>query len=101
MAHQSLQLHDGNITVAIDPEQSMVIMQIDEKKDSQPFIFDLANHTLSNVTVYPPVGEYAPSSGPIALAEITAMKDQINDLRNEIINIKALLASNESQGQSG
>jgi hypothetical protein len=104
MAHQALQLHNGNITVAIDPEQSMIVMQIDEKKDSQPLIFDLANHTLSNVTVYPPTGEYAPSSGPVAISHITGsmshalsayggqvLQDQIDALRTEIDNLKALL----------
>jgi hypothetical protein len=75
----------------------MVIMQIDEKKDSQPLIFDLANHTLSNVTVYPPTGDYAPSSGPVTIYHL---QDQINYLRNEIINLKALLASNEYQSQT-
>jgi hypothetical protein len=43
----------------------MVIMQIDEKKDSQPIIFDLLNNTISNVTVYAPLNTGAPTSGTV------------------------------------
>jgi hypothetical protein len=43
----------------------MVIMSIDEKKDSQPIIFDLLNNTLSNVTVYPPLNNGPPTGGPV------------------------------------
>jgi hypothetical protein len=53
-AQRSLQLHDGQVTVSIDSQKCQVIMQIDEKKDSKPIIFDLANNTISNVTVIPP-----------------------------------------------
>jgi hypothetical protein len=64
-AEQALTLHDGQITVAIDSANCMVIMQIDEKKDSQPIIFDLLNNTISNVTVYPPLNTGAPTSGTV------------------------------------
>jgi hypothetical protein len=93
VARQSLQLHDGNLTIAIDSGQNMIIMQIDENSDGKPLIFDLKNHTISNVTaVYPPVSDYAPSAEPL--------QDQIDVLRTEIQNLKALLPSND-QSQTG
>jgi hypothetical protein len=54
ISHRALQLHNGHISILINPEHHTVTMQIDEKKDSKPIIFNLANNTISNVTVIPP-----------------------------------------------
>jgi hypothetical protein len=64
-SQQALQLHDGQITVSIDSENCLIIMSIDEKKDAQPIIFHLLNNTISNVTVYPPTNNQAPTGGAV------------------------------------
>jgi hypothetical protein len=83
-AKRALELHDGQITVAIDSENMMVVMQVDEKKNAQPILFDLLNNVIQNVTVVPPANQHSPSDVPVSAWDVRRLQEQIDDLRMQL-----------------